>query len=51
MGVNLRGGDAGVAQHFLNLPQIGAAGEHVRGKTMPQGVRTDFRRHAYSPGI
>ena len=25
--VNLRGGDARVAEHFLHLPQIGAAGQ------------------------
>ena len=51
MGVNLRGGDAGVAEHFLYLPQIRPAGEHVRGKTMPQRMRTDFLRHVHAPGV
>ena len=48
VGVDLRGGDAGVAEHFLHLPQIGAAGQHVRGETVPQRVRTDLRRHAHA---
>ena len=38
VGVNLRGGDAGMAEHFLHLPQVGTATEHVRGEAMPQPV-------------
>ena len=40
--VDLRCGDAGVAQHFLDLPQIGSAGKQMRGETMPHGVGTDI---------
>ncbi len=38
--VDLRGGDAGMAEHLLHLPQVGAATEHVRGEAMPQPMRT-----------
>ena len=44
--VDLRRGDAGVAQHFLDLPQVGAAAEQVRGEAVPQRVRTDRVRQA-----
>ena len=46
--VDLRGGDAGVAQHLLHLPQVGAASQKMRGETVTQGVRTDFARHAHA---
>ena len=39
--VNLRGRKAGVTEQRLHAAQIGAAIEHVGGKTMPQFVRTD----------
>ena len=35
MRVDLRGGNARVAKHLLDLPQVGSAGEHVRGETVP----------------
>lgn len=35
VGVELRGGDAGVAEHFLDVPQVGSTGEQVRGEAMP----------------
>ena len=41
MGVDLSRGDAGVAQQFLDLTQVGAAGEQMGGETVPQGVGTD----------
>jgi hypothetical protein len=34
--VDLRRGDAGVAEHFLDLPQVGPAGQKVRGEAMPE---------------
>lgn len=33
--VDLSGRDAGVAKHFLDLAQVGAAGEQMSGKAMP----------------
>lgn len=44
--VDLGRGDAGVAEHFLDVTQVGATGQHVRGKTVPQRVRTDRWRDA-----
>jgi len=32
MGVNLRRGQAGVAQHLLDCPQIGTVAQEVRGE-------------------
>ena len=51
MRVDLRGGDAGVAEHLLNLPQVGPAGEHVRGEAVPQGVGADLRRRPGPPRV
>ena len=39
IGVNLRGGNVGVTQHFLDDPQIAAVFEKVRGEAVPQRVR------------
>jgi hypothetical protein len=39
MGVDLRGGDVGMAEEFLQRAQIGAAGEEVRGEGVAQDVR------------
>ena len=41
MGVNLGGGDIGMAEHFLHDTQIGPAAEKMRGERMPQHVRRD----------
>ena len=41
--VNLRRGDAGMAEHLLHLPQIGPAGQQMGGEAVPQRVRTDVR--------
>ena len=41
VGVNLGGGGAGVAQQFLDHPQVGVALQHVAGEGMPQGVGVD----------
>ena len=42
--VDLRGGEAGVAEHFLDRAQVRAMAEQVRGEGMPQQVRPDFLR-------
>ena len=42
--VQLRGGDAGMAQQLLDHAQVRAALEQVRGETMPQRVRRHTRR-------
>ena len=39
--VDLSRGDAGVSKHFLHLPQVGSADQHVRGKTVTQRVGAD----------
>src|ERR1035437_959275 len=38
--VDLRGGQAGVAEHLLNRPKICAAFEQMCGRAMPQTVRS-----------
>ncbi len=38
MGINLRRGDTGMAQQFLNVAQGGAILEQMGGEAMPQGV-------------
>lgn len=42
MRIDLRGLDACMAQHFLDQPQVGSAGQQVRGKTVPQRVGADL---------
>ncbi len=39
VGVDLRGGDVGVAEHDLHAAQVGAVLDHVRGATVAQAVR------------
>ncbi len=39
VGVDLCGGNVGVAHHLLNDPQIAAVFEKVRGEAVPQRVR------------
>ena len=41
--VNLRGAQALMPQHFLNGPQVRPVIQHMRGKAVPQGMRTDIR--------
>lgn len=36
--IDLRGGNIGVAQHFLDDPQIGAVPEQMRRETVPEKV-------------
>ena len=39
VGVDLRRGDAGMAQELLNHPKVRAMGEQVRGKAVAKHVR------------
>ncbi len=48
--VNLRSGEAGMAQHFLNRTQVGAVGEQVCRKGMAQEMRPDFLLQARELG-
>src|SRR5207244_3699589 len=49
VGVNLRGGDIGVAQDGLHRSEIGAVLNHVRGATMPKHVRTHVTADSLRP--
>ena len=39
--VNLRGGNTGVSEHFLQCPNVRTAGQQMRGKAMPESMRAD----------
>src|SRR5712675_1229923 len=45
VGVDLRGGDVGVAEKLLNQPQVRAALEQMRGERMAQDVRANLARN------
>jgi hypothetical protein len=51
-GVDLRGRDRGVAEKFLDYPDVSPAVQHVRGERVPQGVRgyVGFRVQAGAAG-
>ena len=42
MGIDLGGGNIGMAQHDLHGPEIGAMFQEMAGKGMAQGMRCDF---------
>lgn len=42
VGVDLRRGNIRMAEHHLDSPKVGAAGEKMSGKRMPEHVRTDL---------
>ncbi len=44
VGVELRGGQAGVAQQLLHDTQVGTALEQMGGRAVPQPVRADVGR-------
>ena len=48
VGVDLGGGNIGVAEHFLDAAQVGAALEQMSAETMAQGVGGYFAGHAGS---
>lgn len=41
LGIDLRGLNAGVSEQFLNLPQVGAASQHVGRKAVAERVGAD----------
>ena len=47
--VNLGGADAGVAEQFLDDPQVGAVLQQMGGKAVPQHVRRDVPVNAGQP--
>src|SRR5262249_25920458 len=49
--VDLRRGDAGVAQQLLHLPQVCAAGQQMRGKAVTERVRADVGAGPNPAGI
>src|SRR5260221_5831254 len=51
--VDLRGGDVGMSQKFLDAAQIRTGFEQMGGKRMPEHVRMHmhFQAHAPGPGI
>ncbi len=51
MGINLRGFNVGVSQHFLQGSQINAAGEQMRRETVPQGMNRQVFRHPGTQGV
>ena len=42
VGINLGGGDVGVAEHLLDRPEIGAGVEKMSGKGVADRVRRDL---------
>lgn len=42
MGVNLRGGDIGMSEHFLYASEIGPAGKQLCGKGMSERMGRNF---------
>src|SRR5215210_1482764 len=50
MGVDLRGRQVRMTQHFLHRPEIGAAFEQVSREAVPQGVRRNPLLDARSLG-
>src|SRR5674476_867449 len=49
VGVDLCGGQAGVAEHLLDSPKIGAALEQMSGCAVPQTVRPNIRGIRHVP--
>ena len=41
-GVDLGRGDGRMAQHLLDRPQVGSAGQQVRGEAVPERMRADL---------
>ena len=51
MGVNLGGGDIGVAEHGLNRAEVGAVHEKVGGERVAEGVGSDVFGDAGGFGV
>ena len=50
MSVNFRGADVGVAEQFLDDPQVRAIFQQMSGKAMPDHVRGDVPFDICAPG-
>ena len=50
MGINLRRGDIGVTEHFLNDAQVGAVAQQMGGKTVSQQMRINIYFQPGTPG-
>ena len=50
LGVELRGGDAGVPQQFLQLTDARSTGKHVGSETVAERVRADVAGDARAGG-
>jgi CRISPR/Cas system-associated endonuclease Cas1 len=51
MRINLRRRNIGVAEHFLNNPQIGAVSEQMRRETMAEKVRVNVLLKPGAPRV
>jgi hypothetical protein len=51
VGIDLRGGNVDVAEHFLDASQVGAAGEQVRRKAVAKGMHGEVFRHFGTGGV
>ena len=51
VGIDLRGGQAFVAEQFLDGPEVGAVVEHVGGETVPERVGTHAAGEAGDAGV
>ena len=47
----LRGGQVGVSEHFLNVPDARAVADHVRRARVPERVRRHGMLDARQPGV
>ncbi len=50
-GVDLRGGDIGMAEHSLNGTEVSPTFQHMGGKSVPQGVRGNFFLYSSLPAV
>ena len=51
VGVDLRGGNIDVTEHFLHSPEVGASFKQMRGERMAEGVGVNFLLDPGCPGI
>ena len=51
VGVDLRGGDVGMAEHGLDSAEVGAVHEEIGGEGMTQSVRADVLSDAGHAGV
>lgn len=51
VGIDLSGGDVGVAEHGLDGAEVGAVHEEISGETVAEGVGGDVFRDAGFAGV